>query len=699
MLPTLTLLRIPLAGGGAMRWLAGVLILLLVGGGLYYYLRQDPLQAELNRRWPPVTADQQRQAAIDSAAAALQILPSANLAAGADLSTIQAIAFDAIKGKGVTKLALATDRQLLRLTADFEITLKPEDLSPNSDKRPLVAKLTPRVIGQVDLFLGAAAALATSPQRALQVKLLPAVHSVRIDKVIVAGSYDLSAAGDVIALLLNRYADNLGAAIAANPLMNLTLPATLQNEMDPSGPIKLDLKEAPDLKLALSGHPIKSPFALGAAAWLIDGDKVAAVVQLVPLDKLPALTDPVRGTFEGVKAAFKKTLTDGMDISDPPKGAWVAVSKALLAQSLDSAFLQAQPCLTGSGSIPKDDFSKKVPTPDGASIDCTPHRDCTPAGNCDLHVDTRDCHRPRECTHGHDTRDCNVCLFSAFGRCQQRGNDPFCEAQKAAQNVIYDSNYSACTALGPLDDVVCEGEKATQNGLYVAAKAQCEAGKEADRILCEGQKTAQRLGCETEKATLDGLHRTGNIANIDGSVSGAGALKLCFSEVHFTDAMDKLTLTLEASGSAGLETHFKFVPLDVVGHVLCPLEWTADKRIDTTIPQQSIGVSLAIARQAGSYEGKLDKLPIKLHFEPSPLALVLQNINFDLACPVAAGLVNGITLSLAPLIPELLKDYTYTVEPLTFSFATDLPTQPVLGRSIKPMLSETSRALLLSGAP
>jgi hypothetical protein len=43
--------------------------------------------------------------------------------------------------------------------------------------------------------------------------------------------------------------------------------------------------------------------------------------------------------------------------------------------------------------------------------------------------------------------------------------------------------------------------------------------------------------------------------------------------------MDKLTLTLMASGSVALDTRFKFVPLDIGGHILCPLEWTADKRV------------------------------------------------------------------------------------------------------------------------
>ncbi len=34
---------------------------------------------------------------------------------------------------------------------------------------------------------------------------------------------DVSGDGDDIALLLNRHTDNLGAAIAANPLLNVTL--------------------------------------------------------------------------------------------------------------------------------------------------------------------------------------------------------------------------------------------------------------------------------------------------------------------------------------------------------------------------------------------------------------------------------------------------------------------------------------------
>src|SRR5258708_2205525 len=56
---------------------------------------------------------------------------------------------------------------------------------------------------------------------------------------------------------------------------------------------------------------------------------------------------------------------------------------------------------------------------------------------------------------------------------------------------------------------------------------------------------------------------------------------------RFSETMDKVTLALEAEGRDDIDSHFKFVPLDVAGHILCPLEWTADKRITASIPPRS----------------------------------------------------------------------------------------------------------------
>lgn len=99
------------------------------------------------------------------------------------------------------------------------------------------------------------------------------------------------------------------------------------------------------------------------------------------------------------------------------------------------------------------------------------------------------------------------------------------------------------------------------------------------------------------------------------------------------------------------------MPLDFAGHVLCPFEWTADKNITTSVPPQLIETNVSLARENDSgiltYQGRLNELPINLHFQPSPLSLVLQNVNFVLACPAASGLINGLTLGLAPFLPEV----------------------------------------------
>jgi hypothetical protein len=686
-----------------MRWFWVLLTLTLVGGGLYYSLRDDPLRSELNRRFPPVDVEQQRQKAVDSASTAVSILTAPNVAAGTDVATIQRVLQNELSKRGVTKLALDAERQLLRLTADFDIKLKPEDLPPGLDKADLLSKLKPQVAGRIDVFLGAAAELTSSTERTLRVKLLPAVRGLEIQKLTVAGRYDMTEAGDLLAAVLNRYADNLSAAIGGDPVLNIELPTTLQKEFDVSGPIHVDLKEAPDLKLTLAAHSVKSPFGLAAAAWLIDHGKIEAVFQLAPLGDLPPKPPEKVGTFDEVKTVIRKSTNDALGIADPPPGIWLAIGKALIAKSLDHAFSEAQPCLTGEGSIPREEFSQKVPTPDASSIDCTPRKDCTPTRQCDLQEDTRDCRRPRNCTHNHDERECNKCIASAFGHCITHGNDPFCEAAKAAQNAAYDTDFNACNALGPIMDAVCEAEKATQNGLYSTAKLKCEADKKAESVACEAAKTSEKFACEGEKGVIDGLHRTGNLANIDGSVAGNGNLRICFRNVHFGENMDKVSLALEADGKADIDTHFKFVPLDVAGHVLCPLEWTADKRITASIPLQSVATAMSLVRKDASsdlsYEGKLDGLALKLHFQPSPLSLVLQNVNFALACPPAAGLINGLTLGLGPLLPEFLKDFTYKTKPVSFSFSPTLPTQTVLGQKIKPVLSENSAAFVLTGNP
>lgn len=210
-----------------------------------------------------------------------------------------------------------------------------------------------------------------------------------------------------------------------------------------------------------------------------------------------------------------------------------------------------------------------------------------------------------------------------------------------------------------------------------------------------------KLTCEGYKGTVDALHRSGNVGNFDGSIAGTGDLRICLRDVALSTDLAKLSMKLETTGSASLDTSFKFTPLDVAGHILCQLPWTADKNIRVTIPSQRVGVDVTLARSPGApeYRGQLKASPIHLHFEPSPLSLVLQNINFYLACPVTAQLINGMMLNLAPFVPELLKDYTHTPDPIDFSFVPTIPDQALFGRTVKSTPSETPKALVVSGAP
>lgn len=644
------------------RWIIGGIAAVVVAVSAYFYFAQNPLTAMLNKRWPPITITQQQQTAIASTAASLPALSSPNIAAGVDVKTIQKIAFEATKSNGVTKLTVTSDNQLLHLKADFDIKLTAKDLPKNSQQKQLVTDLSPEVVGTLDAYVSASASLLPEDQSKLVLKLLPAVNRIQVSKIILKGNYKIPAAADLLQLLLNHYADNLNAALLKAPIMTTAIPAVDTKSFDPSGPIKISAKNLPGFKLSLASHTIKDPFRLEAAAFLIDKGEVIMIAKIGTETPKPAPTVTKKLSIKSIDGPFRKALKDGLGIEKIPDGVWAAIGKSLVAQAIDSAFSQAQPCLNGSGPIPSLQLHAKVPTPDGHGINCTPHRNCT--------LDTSNCHL------NHDTRNCSVCLFKNYltGGCTLRGNDPTCELEKKAQNLGYQTGYDACLTKDKLAQLDCERIKLQQKGF-----------------------------CEAEKSTLIGLHRTGNIANINGNVSGTATLHMCFKNVHVTNAIDKVTLAIDTSGGADLGTHFKFVPLDVVGHILCPAQWTADKNIKTSIPTQNLPVNLTIAHagtpDAPVYQGTLAGLPLHLHFQPSPLSLVLQNANFYLACPATAGLINGLTLHLAPAIPEFLKDYTYHLKPVSFAFKPTLPSLSVMKHNFKPTLSETSLAMIGDAKP
>jgi hypothetical protein len=666
------------------KYFAGLAAVIVGFVVAYYALRGDPIAEILNQKWRPISVDQQRQKAIETSADALNAITRANLAAGVDVKTIVALASPLLKPQGVTALRATGDRQLLKIEADFDRTFGADDLPADFNQRDLVVKLKPDIQGTISFSVGITGGAADQQALSLQLKLLPVLNNIRIEKIKLADKVDITAVGDVVVFLLNRYADNVTAKINEAAFLNISLPTTLSSVAGQAGPLSVSVPSVPDVKVSLSTKPIKNPFQLAGVAWLIDGNRLLIISQLAVSADRSKFGATTATTFSTMKDDFILHLKDGLETAELSDDVWVVVSKALLADSVNSTFAQAEPCISAQGPIPTQALSVKVPLPDETSMDCSPK------AACDLQVDERDCRRPRNCSHNHDTRDCSRCIASAFNHCIQHGNDPLCEIAKAAQNKIYDADFNACNGLGMLVDAGCEVEKGTQNGIYAAAKAKCESEKVASKGLCE-----------TEKEGLKRLSRTGKFANIDVSMGGPANLKACFSAVKMSDDLRLLSLNLSVDGKGDIATHVKFVPLDIVGHLACQVPWTEDRLITATVPNQLLPVKVNLTSKNSNgkqvFDGRIDEITLKLHFEPSPTALLLQSTNFTLACLPLAGLINSVTLNLGPLIPELLKDFDFKQGAIVFSFAPQLPNVNVLNSGVKMVLSETSHAIVLTG--
>jgi len=109
-------------------------------------------------------------------------------------------------------------------------------------------------------------------------------------------------------------------------------------------------------------------------------------------------------------------------------------------------------------SLARSDESPPPNTPCGPDLELP---DCTPTETCDVHA---------------DTRNCQACmLHNPFGGCAVRGNDPSCEAAKAAQNAGYDQSKAACEASKSAQKAQCEAAKESIRELNARRRAACAA--------------------------------------------------------------------------------------------------------------------------------------------------------------------------------------------------------------------------------
>lgn len=194
--------------------------------------------------------------------------------------------------------------------------------------------------------------------------------------------------------------------------------------------------------------------------------------------------------------------------SDPPPDVRLAASGVSAARSAASSGIDGaagvDSVLTASATGQKASLQRdfNIFDHDGPGIgrnrDCScDHIECTVTRECSF--DTIECTSARSCDlpRQHDSRDCSACLLrNPFGGCILRGNDPVCEAAKAAQNAIYDADHAArkadCERIKSTEKLACEANKS-------ALKLDCERLKSTEKLACEADKSAKKLDCERIK--------------------------------------------------------------------------------------------------------------------------------------------------------------------------------------------------------
>jgi hypothetical protein len=213
--------------------------------------------------------------------------------------------------------------------------------------------------------------------------------------------------------------------------------------------------------------------------------------------------------------------------------------------------------------------------------------------------------------------------------------------------------------------------KPRKMGCMMLQKAKCETEKSGEKTLCQGGK-----------ATVEAIDRTGNFANIDGSFgTGSAVLDIVFSKIAITDNLDTLNLGMLVSAQGGADTHLKFTPLDIVGHLACQIPWTNDKRVNIEVPPQSFSLTGSLrGHQNGtalSYSAKIATSGLEAQIKPSPRDLILTSYNMTLSCLPIAPLIHTLNLSASVFIPELRGIITLPGQEKELSFAlkpkTDRP--------------------------
>ncbi|WP_444996696.1 hypothetical protein [Aliikangiella sp. IMCC44359] len=600
----------------------------------------SPIENYINTKFPAIAIEDQRAEAITNFQSNIDKLVYPTIAFQADLNTIKnELMAQVLSDKGITALALSSDKQLLNAMIDFDIAL-----AEHSDHE-IITRLSPRVIGKLSIYLGATIDFAHETGM-MNIRLLPNLSQIKLDAVIIDDSVDVTVVGNIIASALTQYADNISGELSRLDIMKISIPSEYTKSFSLSDSLK-DTKFGDDVSIEFEDKQIDLKYALNTFVLSLHSDKLGGIVDFYNSALYEAegsLSQALKynSTYESPYDVYNLALKDMLSETPIPGASWVAVSKSVISTFVSEVVEQGQLCSKVTTSA-TETFSEKIDMPDGAGMSCTIDRDCRQSRNCDVH-------------QSHDSRNCRACLVkNPFGGCIVRGNDPICETAKAAQNAAYAADAAA-------------------------RKLDCERIKEQNRMICEAEKAAEKGLCETAKGALNAIGRTGNFANVKADIGIKGDAKLCLTHTTFDPQMSEINAGIRVSGRLSTNVDFEFTPLDIIGHLTCPFPWTEDYKVTATMKAQSLAiqsnVNLEVDGSRGRYEYTVDPIKVDLALDPPPANLLLEilgSTNMSMACPVVGVAVAPITIPLRQVLPPLGNEFTVESPELSGSGNFDLP--------------------------
>jgi len=149
--------------------------------------------------------------------------------------------------------------------------------------------------------------------------------------------------------------------------------------------------------------------------------------------------------------------------------------------------------------------------------------------------------------------------------CESCGSwDVFCEARKAACNILESTKKAAC-------DVDAVTKKAACDANAVIDKAACDTAANAKLLACNGRVEAQVAACEIKKGLFNGLAEVSGVGAIGGDARARGTISIDVQRVALNEQSPGITFSPVIDGKITGNIGLDWTPYDF-GHLfVCPV--------------------------------------------------------------------------------------------------------------------------------